>query len=131
MAKIKVHELAKELKIEANRIIEYLNTTEYAGKGVSDGIEEQAQDMVRKKFGKKVTERKGLISKNEKETTFKGVVSVNVQQSFWGRIFNFGDVYIDLVGKNNLVLEGIAKPYELKKFLETKLVDDSQTTIIA
>ena len=82
-------------------------------------------------FDKKVTERKGLISKNEKETTFKGVVSVNVQQSFWGRIFNFGDVYIDLVGKNNLVLEDIAKPYELKKFLETKLVDDSQTTIIA
>lgn len=82
-------------------------------------------------FDKKVTERNGLISKNEKETTFKGVVSVNVQQSFWGRIFNFGDVYIDLVGKNNLHLEKIAKPYELKKFLETKIVDDSQTTIIA
>ena len=82
-------------------------------------------------FDKKVTERNGLISKNEKETTFKGVVSVNVQQSFWGRIFNFGDVYVDLVGKNNLHLEKIAKPYELKKFLETKIVDDSQTTIIA
>lgn len=82
-------------------------------------------------FDKKVTERTGLISKNEKETTFKGVVSVNVQQSFWGRIFNFGEVYVDLVGKNNLRLEKIAKPYELKKFLETKIVDDSQTTIIA
>ena len=82
-------------------------------------------------YDKKVTERNGLISKNEKETTFKGVVSVNVQQSFWGRIFNFGEVYVDLVGKNNLHLEKIAKPYELKKFLETKIVDDSQTTIIA
>ena len=82
-------------------------------------------------FDKKVTERNGLISKNEKETTFKGVVSVNIQQSFWGRIFNFGEVYVDLVGKNNLHLEKIAKPYELKKFLETKIVDDSQTTIIA
>lgn len=82
-------------------------------------------------FDKKVTERNGLISKNEKETTFKGVVSVNVQQSFLGRIFNFGEVYVDLVGKNNLHLEKIAKPYELKKFLETKIVDDFQTTIIA
>ena len=82
-------------------------------------------------FDKKVTERKGLISKNEKETTFKGVVSVNVQQSFWGRIFNFGDVHIDLVGKNNLYLEKIANPYDLKKFLETKIIDDSQTTMIA
>ena len=82
-------------------------------------------------FDKKVTERKGLISKNETEITFKGVVSVNVQQSFWGRIFNFGEVHVDLVGKNNLYLEKIAKPYELKKFLETKIVDDSQTTIIA
>ena len=82
-------------------------------------------------YDKKVTERNGLISKDEKETTFKGVVSVTVQQSFWGRIFNFGDVHIDLVGKNNLYLEKIANPYDLKKFLETKIIDDSQTTMIA
>lgn len=82
-------------------------------------------------YDKKVTERNGLISKGEKETTFKGVVSVTVQQSFWGRIFNFGDVHIDLVGKNNLYLEKIANPYDLKKFLETKIIDDSQTTMIA
>ena len=82
-------------------------------------------------YDKKVTERNGLISKDEKETTFKGVVSVTVKQSFWGRIFNFGDVHIDLVGKNNLYLEKIANPYDLKKFLETKIIDDSQTTMIA
>lgn len=82
---------------------------------------------------KKIKERKGLISKNEKDITFKGVVSVNVEQSFFGRLFNYGKVYIDLVGKDNVILENIAKPYELKKFLETKLVDldNSQTTMIA
>ena len=58
---------------------------------------------------------------------------MNIEQSFFGRLFNFGNVHIDLVGKDNIYLESVARPYELKKFLETKLVDfdNSQTTIIA
>ncbi len=58
MAKMRVHELAKELNIESKIIVEYLGTTEYAVKTAASGIDEAAQDMVRKKFGKKVTETK-------------------------------------------------------------------------
>lgn len=83
-------------------------------------------------YEKNVIEKTGIISKNEKNTIFKGVVSVTVNQGFWGRLFGYGDVHIDLIGKNNLHLEKIKNPYELKKFLETKIVDvdNSQTTLI-
>ena len=84
-------------------------------------------------YDKKIIKKTGIISKNESNIMFKGVISVSINQGFSGRIFGFGDVHIDMVGKDNLYLEKVRKPYELKKFLETKIVDidDSQTTIIA
>lgn len=52
MAKMRVHELAKELDIKSQDIIEALSTTEYAVKSASSGVEEAAQKLVRAKFGK-------------------------------------------------------------------------------
>ena len=55
MAKVKVHELAKELGIESKNIIEFLKGTEYEAKAPQSSLEDNAQDMVRKNFGKKET----------------------------------------------------------------------------
>ena len=52
MAKIKVHELAKELGINSKDIIETLTNTEYAVKAAQSNVEEAAQEIVRKKFQK-------------------------------------------------------------------------------
>lgn len=52
MAKMRVHELAKELRIENKQIIEFLSTTEYAVKSHSSSVEDHVQELVRKKFGK-------------------------------------------------------------------------------
>ena len=52
MAKMRVHELAKELGIKSQEIIEVLSSTEYAVKSASSGIEDAAQDMVRSRFKK-------------------------------------------------------------------------------
>ena len=52
MAKIKVHELAKELGINSKDIIETLTNTEYAVKAAQSNVEEEAQEIVRKKFQK-------------------------------------------------------------------------------
>lgn len=84
-------------------------------------------------YDKVIRSHTGILSKNQTDTTFKGVVSVKVEQSFFGRIFHFGNVIIDLVGKDNLYLEKVKNPFELKKFLETRLVDvdSTQTTIVA
>ena len=50
MAKMRVHELAKELNIKSQDVIQILSTTEFAVKSASSGLEEPAQDVVRKKF---------------------------------------------------------------------------------
>ena len=52
MAKMRVHELAKELGIENKQIIEFLSTTEHAVKSHSSSVEDDVQAMVRKQFGK-------------------------------------------------------------------------------
>ena len=53
MAKMRVHELAKELEIESKSIVEFLKGTEYEVKAAASSVEDAAQEMVRKKFGKK------------------------------------------------------------------------------
>ena len=53
MAKMRVHELAKELDIESKNIVEFLKGTEHEVKSVQSGIEDAAQELVRKNFGKK------------------------------------------------------------------------------
>ena len=52
MAKMKVHELAKELGINSKEIIETLANTEYAGKVAQSNLEDAAQEIVRNKFKK-------------------------------------------------------------------------------
>ena len=58
MAKMKVHELAKELEIESKSIVEFLKGTEYEVKAAASSVEEAAQEMVRKNFGKNSEEPK-------------------------------------------------------------------------
>ncbi|MGN0427289.1 MAG: translation initiation factor IF-2 [Agathobacter sp.] len=52
MAKMRVHELAKELDIKSQDIIDTLAGTEYEVKAASSGIDDVAQDIVRKKYTK-------------------------------------------------------------------------------
>ncbi len=52
MAKMRVHELAKELEIKSQDIINLLSTTDYAVKSASSGIEDEAQALVRSSFKK-------------------------------------------------------------------------------
>ncbi len=52
MAKMRVHELARELGIENKQIIELLSTTEHAVKSHSSNIDEDAQKLVRETLGK-------------------------------------------------------------------------------
>ena len=66
MAKMRVHELAKELNIKSQEIIDALNTTEYAVKSASSGLEDDAQKVVRSKFIKKDDAPKAAPKAEEK-----------------------------------------------------------------
>lgn len=48
MAKMRVHELAKELEIKSQEIIESLSGTEYEIKSASNNIDDAAQEIIRK-----------------------------------------------------------------------------------
>ena len=66
MAKMRVHELAKELNIKSQEIIDALSTTEYAVKSASSGLEDDAQKVVRSKFIKKDDAPKAAPKSEEK-----------------------------------------------------------------
>ncbi len=66
MAKMRVHELAKELNIKSQEIIDALSTTEYAVKSASSGLEDDAQKVVRSKFVKKDDAPKAAPKAEEK-----------------------------------------------------------------
>ena len=52
MAKMRVHEFAKELEIKSQEVIECLSGTEYEVKSANSNIEDVAQELVRKKYKK-------------------------------------------------------------------------------
>ena len=53
MGKMKVYELAKELNIQSKDIVNYLQENGIEGKVAQSSLEDNAVDMVKKKFGAK------------------------------------------------------------------------------
>lgn len=66
MAKMRVHELAKELNIKSQEVIDTLNGTQFAVKNVQSGLEDEAQQIVRKKYAKTEVKKMHLRRKNLK-----------------------------------------------------------------
>ena len=58
MAKIKVHELAKELDKQSKEIIAFLQNKGIEVKAAQSSVEEEAAAMVRRELGKKDADRK-------------------------------------------------------------------------
>lgn len=71
-------------------------------------------------YDNKIVYKKGVFNRHETVSTFLGVLSVNVDQTFTARIFNYGNVTVDTVGRWDMDMEGIARPHRLKRYLETK-----------
>lgn len=74
-------------------------------------------------YNNRVVEKSGILAKNEKTTVLTRMLSVSIHQTFWGRIFNYGDIQVDVVGKWDVNMKGIKKPKKAKKFLETIAMD--------
>ena len=55
MAKVKVHELAKELDKQSKEILAFLQNKGIEAKAAQSSVEEDVADMVRKEFGAKQT----------------------------------------------------------------------------
>ena len=71
-------------------------------------------------YDNKVVYSKGVFNRKVQITTFLGVLSVTINQSFSGRLCNYGNVAIDTVGRWDMDMEKISKPHKLKLYLESK-----------
>ena len=65
MAKMKVHELAKELDIQSKDVITFLTGKGVEVKAAQSSIEDDAIEMVRKKFGKAPAKAEAPAKKEE------------------------------------------------------------------
>lgn len=81
-------------------------------------------------YDQRVIKKSGVFSKKERQFVFTSVVSVSVDQSFWGRIFNYGDVRVDLIGKGIITANGISRPNELKAFVEQYISNENLQQIV-
>lgn len=77
----------------------------------------------------KIVCKKGVFSKSETTTVFMGVYAVNIEQSYFGKIFNYGNVKVDAVGKWDINSTGIENPKELKAYLENFVKQTAQSTV--
>ena len=101
MAKMRVHELAKELNIKSQDVIDTLKGTQFAVKNVQSGLEDEAQKIVRKKYTKaeekKETDKKEEPKKDDAKAADRpkkkaSITTVfNAQYSKQGRKTNGGN----------------------------------------
>ena len=80
--------------------------------------------------GTKITEHGGIFNKYDRQTLLTNVVGVDVSQTFFGRIFGYGNVHVDLVGKRDLWLNGIKQPDKLKEFLQQYVNTENLSTLL-
>ncbi len=81
-------------------------------------------------YEKCIVTRKGLINVRETRAVLTPVVGVSVEQSFNGRIYNYGNVVIDKMGKGwDIDCTYIKKPEQFKNFLQS-LMDKNDTSNI-
>ena len=76
-------------------------------------------------YNNKIVHRSGIFSKHEKTTILTRVLSVTVRQTFWGRIFNYGTIYVDMMGKWDISMRGIKNPKGAKAYLEKFVANGS------
>jgi hypothetical protein len=69
-----------------------------------------------------VIKKRGVFNKTEERCMFPKILSCHVYRSFWGRVFNYGDIKVDAIGKWDVDLEGIKRPLFVRKYLENHFI---------
>lgn len=68
---------------------------------------------------RRVVRKTGIVSRSTTELRLASIETVDLRQSFWGRIFGYGDVEITGRGETAMVLDRIARPIEVKREIES------------
>jgi len=62
--------------------------------------------------------KRGLIARSVGEMNIDRIESISVQQSFWGRVFNFGRLIIRGMGVGELIMPNLADPIRFRRAIE-------------
>ncbi len=69
-----------------------------------------------------VIKKSGVFNKVEERCMFPKVLACNVYRSFKGRIFNYGDIKIDAIGRWDVDLIRIKNPLMIRKYIEKHFI---------
>ena len=70
-----------------------------------------------------VIRRSGVLNKRESKKMFPNVLSLNMNRSFWGRLFKFGNISINAIGDDwNINFEGIKNPLLIRRYIERHFI---------
>ncbi|HEX6614519.1 MAG TPA: PH domain-containing protein [Rhodanobacteraceae bacterium] len=67
----------------------------------------------------RVIRKTGVVSRQSTELRLASIETVDLRQSFWGRIFRYGSVEITGRGETAMFLERLADPIGVKRAIET------------
>ena len=81
-------------------------------------------------YDNKVVVKSGVFNKDERQVMFIGVNAVSIHQTLGGRIFGYGDVYVDCRGEWDVDTNGIKNPAGLKRYVESKISGAGVRTVI-
>lgn len=74
--------------------------------------------------------KKGVFNRKQKSALFMGVLTADTEKTFWGDIFNYGNVVIKTLGKLNVDTTKIAKPTALQEYLKTRYVNQPAVHVL-
>lgn len=62
--------------------------------------------------------KRGLVARSVGEMNVDRIESISVHQSFWGRIFNFGQLMVRGMGIGELIMPNLADPIRFRRAIE-------------
>lgn len=78
----------------------------------------------------RIVTRNGLIRRTEVQEVNFGLIILGVRESFWGRVFDFGEVEVQCVGRADKIYVGIFDPWGLRSCLQENFVQKSDAQML-
>jgi len=77
---------------------------------------------------RRVTAKRGIFTKTVDEVNIAHIRSMNVVQSLWGRLWNYGNIFIGTAGTAGVevTIQGVSDPVTLKELIARQGVKISQ-----
>ena len=77
---------------------------------------------------RRVVRKVGIVSRETTELRLASIETVDLRQSFWGRVFGYGNVEITGRGETTMILDRIARPIDVKRDIESAYSSHIETS---